>query len=304
MPLTAPSDHVLAIHHELVAVCRARRQAEHRLAVLLLEVHTGRLHEQLGHASVLDYAEHALQLGRRQARALLHIGRMLPSLPRVDRIFAEGHLGWTKVREVVRVAAQDTEEAWVARAAEVSSRELKALVADCLPGDPPPTHVGHAGSERTRLVFETASADVELIRDALCWMRADTGRSADEVDDGALLAMMAQRVGERVDMRPGPTRGHLTHTVPPATRRAVLLRDQHRCCVPGCNNRAWVDVHHVVPRSLGGGHNERNLATLCSAHHRVLHDGYLAFWRDRDEWVVQAAGGGERRGPVGGVFGS
>ena len=53
---------------------------------------------------------------------------------------------------------------------------------------------------------------------------------------------------EILDMREGPTRGHLSRTIPPATRRAVLQRDHHRCQVPGCTNRLWLDIHHLAYR--------------------------------------------------------
>ncbi len=71
----------------------------------------------------------------------------------------------------------------------------------------------------------------------------------------------------------GPTRA--TQTIPPATRRAVLQRDHHRCQVPGCRNCAFVDVHHIEPRSEGGSNDPDNLITLCGAHHRALHRGEL-----------------------------
>jgi hypothetical protein len=63
--------------------------------------------------------------------------------------------------------------------------------------------------------------------------------------------------------------------VPPALRRAVLQRDEHRCRVPGCRNATFVDVHHIQLRSEGGRHEADNLLTLCSAHHRAVHRGRL-----------------------------
>jgi HNH endonuclease len=67
-----------------------------------------------------------------------------------------------------------------------------------------------------------------------------------------------------------------TQTVPPAVRRSVLLRDQHRCRVPGCRHATFVDVHHIQPREEGGAHEPKNLLTLCSAHHRACHRGALS----------------------------
>jgi hypothetical protein len=68
----------------------------------------------------------------------------------------------------------------------------------------------------------------------------------------------------------------LTHAVPPATRRKVFEQHGHRCAVPHCRNRLWLDLHHIRPRSLGGDHRAANLICLCSAHHRLIHEGALA----------------------------
>ena len=71
-------------------------------------------------------------------------------------------------------------------------------------------------------------------------------------------------------------------TIPPATRRAVLLRDHHRCRVPGCRNGSFLDSHHLELRSEGGTHHIDNLLSICGAHHRALHrneliiEGYLS----------------------------
>ncbi|MEO8179994.1 MAG: hypothetical protein ABI895_14260 [Deltaproteobacteria bacterium] len=67
--------------------------------------------------------------------------------------------------------------------------------------------------------------------------------------------------------------------IPPALRRAVLLRDQRRCQVPGCANTHWLDVHHLELRSEGGRHSLANLTCLCSTHHRAAHRGTITLAR-------------------------
>lgn len=54
-----------------------------------------------------------------------------------------------------------------------------------------------------------------------------------------------------------------------ATRRLVLSRDNHRCTE--CGESQNLEVHHVVPRRLGGPDEPSNLVTLCSACHFRLH---------------------------------
>jgi hypothetical protein len=67
-----------------------------------------------------------------------------------------------------------------------------------------------------------------------------------------------------------------------------MLRDRHRCQVPGCRHASFVDAHHLRARAARGGHELDNLLTLCGAHHRACHrgdllierspSGGLAFW--------------------------
>ena len=61
----------------------------------------------------------------------------------------------------------------------------------------------------------------------------------------------------------------------PATRRAVIHRDNRRCRVPGCRNSRFLDVHHIELSSEGGSHQPPNLVTLCGRHHRAAHRGNL-----------------------------
>jgi hypothetical protein len=70
--------------------------------------------------------------------------------------------------------------------------------------------------------------------------------------------------------------------LPAAIRRAVLLRDRCRCRVPGCSRRRYVDVHHLIARAEGGDHSRSNCITLCSTHHRRLHEGKLLITGDAD----------------------
>ncbi len=64
-------------------------------------------------------------------------------------------------------------------------------------------------------------------------------------------------------------------TIPPSLRRQVLHRDQHRCCVPGCKNTHFLDLHHIKLRTEGGANTAANILTLCGVHHRAAHRGEL-----------------------------
>ena len=120
------------------------------------------------------------------------------------------------------------------------------------------------------------------------------GCAATHVGAAAVSETIAAELGcdaEIVDLRPGPTAGHVTRTIPPAVRRRVLGRAKGRCEVPQCRNKLHLDVHHIHPRALGGTHDPAQLVCVCDGHHRAVHRGYLAVERRADGTVeVRRAG--------------
>jgi hypothetical protein len=65
--------------------------------------------------------------------------------------------------------------------------------------------------------------------------------------------------------------GRRSKVVPPAMRRAVIVRDRG-CRFPGCDRpHTWCDAHHVVHWADGGPTAASNLLLLCRPHHRLVH---------------------------------
>jgi 5-methylcytosine-specific restriction endonuclease McrA len=60
-------------------------------------------------------------------------------------------------------------------------------------------------------------------------------------------------------------------TIRPSVRREVMSRDNHKCQGQGCTSKRYLEVHHKIPRAMGGSNDESNLITLCSACHRLVH---------------------------------
>ena len=96
---------------------------------------------------------------------------------------------------------------------------------------------------------------------------------------GAITSHTAQRLAcssamERIVFRANGSvePAGRTGPVPERLRRAVAARDGG-CRYPGCTQRSYVDVHHVVFRSQGGPTVASNLCCLCRFHHRLVHEG-------------------------------
>jgi len=66
--------------------------------------------------------------------------------------------------------------------------------------------------------------------------------------------------------------GRRARTIPPAIRRALMLRDRG-CSFPGCTHRRFLHGHHIQHWLHGGETSVQNLASLCTAHHHLVHEG-------------------------------
>ena len=379
-----------SIHIALSNARRAQQASEYALAVLLLKLWQSRQYTERGHSSVVQYAEVELDLSPRQTQEFISLARRLRALPTLDATFADGGLGWTKAREVAKIATPETEAAWVERARHVTSRELEALIARSRAGEAPPEPGAMSPSDavprRLRLTYELDSADAEIVQWALRLLRL-SGEHGDETSAGDLLVEMARRFlgsvereaaeagagaasdaagagpdaaganrrialppqpagegpdaaganrrtalppqpagearyrvvlhtcancqknphvrdlgvdaataamadcdSERVELTgldgpdgpngPNAAPGRLTHLVPPAVRRRVIHRHGDQCAVPYCRHRQFLDIHHIVPRSVGETHDEFGLLPLCPMHHRAIHEGTLLLYGD------------------------
>ena len=85
----------------------------------------------------------------------------------------------------------------------------------------------------------------------------------------------ARRDGEALNI------GRRTRTIPPAIRRALMLRD-HGCAFPGCTHTAFLHGHHVEHWLHGGETSLSNLLLLCTRHHHLVHEGGWTVTTDSD----------------------
>ncbi len=84
--------------------------------------------------------------------------------------------------------------------------------------------------------------------------------------DGSLLGVVKGAQGEPLAV------GRRTRAVPPAIRRALRVRDGG-CRFPGCDRSRHLHAHHIRHWADGGETALGNLVTLCSFHHRQVHEG-------------------------------
>jgi hypothetical protein len=118
----------------------------------------------------------------------------------------------------------------------------------------------------------------------LCAARVET---VHEAGDGRVIGM-----------------GRITRVPPPWLLRQVRYRDGG-CRFPGCGTKAFTQAHHIVFWREGGATDLDNLVTVCSWHHKLVHEygwwikgsaqGDLRWYRT--DGTPYAAGPAPTRGP-------
>jgi hypothetical protein len=76
--------------------------------------------------------------------------------------------------------------------------------------------------------------------------------------------------------------GRATRVIQPGQRTALAVRDGG-CVFPACQRPlAWCEAHHLRHWLHGGPTDLANLALLCRAHHRAVHEGGWHLTRQPD----------------------
>ena len=87
--------------------------------------------------------------------------------------------------------------------------------------------------------------------------------------DAGIVPVLEDEHGSTLDV------GRKSRSVPAALRRALQMRDKG-CGFPGCDHKRWLDAHHIRHWARGGETSLSNTVLLCSAHHRLIHDGVVS----------------------------
>jgi hypothetical protein len=183
-----------------------------------------------------------------------------------------------------RVARVSAETSWPSRA-DGAVKLAEAYLA----GNP----VSGTGGERFQVMVHLDQEALGADGDWAATLEDGTRVSAETFRrvacDCGLVAVGRDGDGEALNI------GRRARTIPPAIRRALMLRDRG-CAFPGCTHTSFLHGHHVEHWLHGGETSLKNLVMLCTFHHHLVHEGgwkvaaeakgRFAFESPESKWVA------------------
>ena len=296
---------------EVAARAKAERRAISALVAALAELDARRLYLAQGYSSLFVYCTQVLHLSEHAAYNRIEAARAARRFPQLLERLADGSLTLTAIRLLAPHLTEDNHERLLDAAAHRSRNEVEQQVAALHPAtdapeivrkltdvwaptwacsatiDSHPDVVRPLAPERYLVQFTIAEDALERLRRVQDLVRHSIpSGSIGEVFDRALALMLddlERRKLARTDPpRPCAPAETSTRYVPAAVRRAVWRRDGGQCTFIGgdgrCQERRFLEVHHLTPFAEGGLTSVENLALRCRSHNRYESGRQFGSW--------------------------
>ncbi|MGV8125051.1 MAG: HNH endonuclease [Candidatus Xenobiia bacterium LiM19] len=117
------------VHKRALAARKLYGKAEKALTFWIVEMDDRRLYSDFGCSSIFQYATRYLSLAEHTIAELLRTGKALAQLPLLSEAFEKGQISSSHVREISRVATEETDQFWCDTARGKTVREVEKLVA-------------------------------------------------------------------------------------------------------------------------------------------------------------------------------
>ena len=220
------------------------------------------------YSSLFQFCVKELGLSEASACKRIQVARLSRQFPEILEKIAGGKLTMTNASLLAPQVTQENHQELFTVAEGMSKYELQKTLA--------PTFAGECREKlkpisQTRTMFVFSGDD-----ETVALYKALQDRLRHKYPNGKLEEIVKEAfklLVEKTDPAREPKRKSLprtpskeTRTIPAQVRRAVWRRDRGQC--RKCGSRAFIQIDHIVPWSLGGSSDLQNLQLLCGVHNR------------------------------------
>jgi 5-methylcytosine-specific restriction endonuclease McrA len=271
---------------------RAKRLAknllrdEAEILLVLIELRSRNGFEELECSGVFDYCVKRLNLSREQSYYFKSVAEK-DAVPEIQNAVVQGDLSLSQARRIVTVLTPENKEEWIGKAKVLSQDQLEREVSAVNPRARPKERIKPVAKDLAELkgvcLTPEAEENVRVLLELLS-QRKQKAATLSEVIDWATKVCRDKFDPERKAKRSlkrksvsGKPEGKLgRHPILDSVKHQVVSKKGFQCWHVGtdghrCEEKRWIDFHHIIEVWLGGLNTVDNLELLCDRHHRVKH---------------------------------
>jgi 5-methylcytosine-specific restriction endonuclease McrA len=224
-----------------------------------------------GCKNLFEYTTVVLKLSESVAYNFIVVSRKAREVPQLKSVIEAGQLSVSKARKITSVLNKTNQSEWLQKAVHMPQKKLEQEVAKVNPRESVPERMKFVSGDRLNLQLGISVKMMYRLKQAQNIESQKKKRAVNlEETFEAVLELYLQRQDPVENAEKLQNRKNLS------VARQVDLRDRRQCTYQKqngerCEERRWLDVHHVIPKSNGGSNSLDNLTTLCSGHHRLIH---------------------------------
>lgn len=296
-----------ALNREAIKAVEACQKSDGYLLRVLEVVSEKELYLDCDLPSLYSYCTRLLQISEGIAYALIAVINRGKEVPELIAAVESGKVSLSKAKKICSVITPKNQKEWIDLARYETSRVIEKCVAGANPKEAVKESAQYKSADRIEFklgVSEEWMALLEATKDVLSQKQSRVVTSEEalltvmrEFNDRHHPVKKAERAIARVQKKASDQKQQCPGTVAPCessvsrkssiqdppkrtalkriTLHAVNLRDQGQCThisqFGRCQQKRWLDQHHVIPVSRGGSNEIENLTTLCHAHHKLQH---------------------------------
>jgi hypothetical protein len=295
------------LHSAAMSASQNHKLAEATLVSVLEVVEQKQIYLEFGTATLFKYCVEILDLSKAISYELVAVINKGREVPEIKSAVKNGEISLSKAKKICSVITPADHKQWLALARVETSRNIEKCVGLARP-EKTVESAFYKTEDRLQYqlgVSEVWMTELEEVKNLLSQKleRAVASEEALQIlmkefiqkNDPVKKAERAvKRFSKRVkretqlnqqtnssrELKRADSPGER----PPSRKRTKIkcltihslnLRDQHRCTYVGfhgrCDEKRWLDVHHVTHVEHGGGNELENLAILCRRHHAKHH---------------------------------
>jgi hypothetical protein len=300
------NEKVKSLNEEAIRVAGIYNRCEAELISILQEFDKYRGYLHFGCTSLHGYCVEVLKLSEATAYNFTSVCRKSVQVPELKTAIESGELTLSKARKIVPVLTKENHDEWLSLAKTSTTREIEKAVAKVQPQTLVKETAKYVAEDLLAVTLGFSEEEIKLLKRVMD-LESQKTKSATSRKDAIVAGLRAYiekndplKKAERAVARANkiestnavvaaktstqrvrqPVTGQVLRrpALPAAIIHAVHIRDQRQCTHTQNNKRCgatrWLDIHHIVPRSYGGKDTFENLTTVCSAHHRFIHQAH------------------------------